>query len=136
MKYLDSNVFIYPLIYEDKKSKLFKKVFLELVNKRFKGITSVLTWDEVVHVIQRKKGIEESIIRGDRFLRLSNLTLIDTNKNIILLAQKIIAKYNLKPRDAIHAATALSQGCTEIISDDSDFDKVKEIKRISPDDFR
>ena len=40
---------------------------------------------------------------------------------------------NLKPRDAIHLATAKSMKCKAIISDDSDFEKIEGIKRIKLD---
>ena len=51
---------------------------------------------------------------------------------MLIKAQKLIKFYNIKPRDALHAATALLQGSNEIISDDIDFDKIKEIKRLKP----
>ena len=38
----------------------------------------------------------------------------------------------LKPRDAIHAATALRLGCKVIYSEDKDFDAVKGLKRKTP----
>ncbi|MBI5254150.1 MAG: type II toxin-antitoxin system VapC family toxin [Euryarchaeota archaeon] len=41
-----------------------------------------------------------------------------------------IEKYNLRPRDAFHVAIMKSFGVTEIVSDDSDFEKVEWIKRI------
>ncbi len=47
-------------------------------------------------------------------------------------AQKLVEKYKIKPRDAIHSATSLSLNINEIISEDSDFDKVEELKRLSP----
>ena len=34
-------------------------------------------------------------------------------------------KYGLKPRDALHAATALENKITTIVSCDEDFDKLK-----------
>ena len=54
----------------------------------------------------------------------------DLNAEIVVRAHLITEKYNIQPRDALHAATALCNGATEIISDDSDFDKIKELKRI------
>jgi len=37
--------------------------------------------------------------------------------------------YNLHPRDSIHVASALNKKINVFISDDSDIDQVKEIKR-------
>jgi len=39
----------------------------------------------------------------------------------------------LKPRNAIHIVAAISAGASVIVSDDSDFDNIKEIKRRSLD---
>ena len=51
-------------------------------------------------------------------------------ESTIRRAQRFVEKYKLKPRDAIHAATAISHGISQIISDDPDFDKVSELERI------
>ncbi|MDO8460660.1 MAG: type II toxin-antitoxin system VapC family toxin [Nanoarchaeota archaeon] len=129
--YLDSNLFLNSLLYEDEKANTCKKTILKIINKEIYGITSVLTWDEIVYVIGKNLGREIAIKEGEQFLRFPNLKFIDVNKEVILEAQKLIKIYKLKPRDAIHIATALSQNCTEIITDDSDFDGIKEIKRIA-----
>ena len=47
-----------------------------------------------------------------------------------LTALEFMEKYKLKPRDAFHVAIMENFGIKEIVSDDSDFDKVREIKRI------
>jgi len=39
-------------------------------------------------------------------------------------------KYDLKPRDAIHLSAAIEHGVFTIISEDKDFDKIKEIERL------
>ncbi len=67
---------------------------------------------------------------GERFLKFSNLNFLAVNEEIIFKAQELISKYNLNPRDAIHAASALVNNVDEIISDDQDFDVINEIKRI------
>ena len=38
-------------------------------------------------------------------------------------------KYNLSPRDSIHVASALNKKAPIIVSDDEDFDQIKEVKR-------
>jgi len=41
-------------------------------------------------------------------------------------------KYELKPRDAFHAATALENKIRTIVSYDEGFDKLNMIKRVEP----
>ena len=129
-KYLDSSVFIYPLLYRDQTAKFFENVLLDLAKGKFKGFTSTLTWDEVIHILRKKKGKEIAISEGKKFLRFPNLEFVNANSFVISNAQKILEKNNLSPRDAIHVSSALAKGINEIISGDKDFDKVKEIKRI------
>ncbi|MBI2044872.1 type II toxin-antitoxin system VapC family toxin [Candidatus Pacearchaeota archaeon] len=128
--YIDSNIFLNPILYGDKKAEAYKKILNNIINNGFYAVTSVLTWDEVVFIIGKKIGRDLAVKEGRKFLAFPNLFFVSVSMDIVLRAQKIIEKYNLKPRDAIHIATALSQGCNEIVSDDADFDKVKEIKRV------
>ena len=134
-KYIDANIFIYPILYESEYSKYYEKLFLDIASNKFSMITSFLTWDEIVHSIWKKRGREIAIKEGEKFLRFPNLIFIDTNSKVISKAQQLITEYNIKPRDAIHIATALLNNCNEIVSDDEDFDKIKEVKRIKPEDF-
>lgn len=128
-KYFDANVFLQGILYDNKQ---IKEILLKLVRREFLGYTSILTWDEVVFIVRKFLGKEIAIREGERFLRMPNLFFIDANKNVILNAQNLIKKYNLKPRDAIHISSALANGIHEIISLDKEFDKIKEIKRIEP----
>lgn len=45
------------------------------------------------------------------------------------LALAFIKKHSLAPRNAIHAAKALGEETETIISEDSHFDKIAELKR-------
>ncbi|MBI2451890.1 type II toxin-antitoxin system VapC family toxin [Candidatus Pacearchaeota archaeon] len=135
-KYLDTNLFLNPILYNDKKANKCKEIVSKIALEEIKGITSALTWGELVYTINKYFGKEIAIKEGDNFIKFPNLVFVEVDINIISSAQKLISNYNLRPRDAIHAATALAQNCTEIISDDSDFDNIKEIKRISPEKFK
>jgi len=126
-RYIDANIFLQGILYDDEN---INKILFKMVNKEFLGYTSVLSWDEIVFIVRKFLGKEIAIKEGEKFLKMPNLIFIDANKNIIEKSQRLINKYNIKPRDAIHVASALINGANEIISDDKDFDKIKEIKRI------
>lgn len=130
MIYLDANVFIYATLHMKQQAEGCVKILTDLVNGRIDACTSVLTWDEYFNSIRKNLGSAYAISESEKFINFLNLKFIDTNINTIVFAQQLIKKYNLRPRDAIHAATAIVNGCKEIASDDSDFDKVKELKRV------
>lgn len=132
MMYLDANIFIYPNTGEGTKSGACIALLNKVIKNEMQAGTSVLTWDEVHYALQKEIGKEKATEQSKELFTMPNLTLFSTNVKTIESAQQLVEKYNLKPRDAIHAATALLNNCTEIISDDPDFDKVKELKRIKP----
>lgn len=131
--YIDTNIFIKAVLNDEKKCK---KILEKIINKEIIAFTSILSWDELVYIIRKFIGKEIAISEGEKFLRFPNLIFIDAKKEIIQKAQKLIKTYNLQPRDAIHIASALANNISEIISEDKDFEEVKEIKRIKSEDFK
>ena len=55
-----------------------------------------------------------------KFLAFPNLKLLGVKKGTVFKAQEIMEKYKMKPRDAIHAATALENNIFDIVSYDKD----------------
>ena len=132
MAYLDSNVFIYPVLYSpetQEKSRKARELLLKVEKGELKAYTSTLTWDEVVWVIAKTLGREEGTSQGRKLLGFPNLEFIDIDKRTLSTAQTLLDKYNLRPRDSLHIASALNKNIKTIISDDEDFDKVTEITR-------
>jgi predicted nucleic acid-binding protein len=129
MIYLDANIFVYAAINNGPLGEKCRKILLEVSQNKFAGYTSVLTWDEVVHSIWKKEGKIKALEQGRNFLRLPNILFLDATQSIISRSQELMKKYGLKPRDAIHAATALDNNIIQMVSDDSDFNKIREIKR-------
>lgn len=133
--YIDSNVFIYPIIYDEKavhEAGRTKEILLKIASGKIEAYTASITWDEIVWTVRKLFGIELSLEHGRRFLSFPNLKLLGIKKTTILKAQEIIEKYKLTPRDAIHAAAALENKIDTVISYDKDFDKLTEIKRVEP----
>lgn len=129
-EYLDSNIFIYALLSKDNRGFSCQKIISDVINNKNSALTSFLTWDEIVYIIKKHRGTKIAIIEGRKILQMPNLSFIKVDEQIISNAQKLIEIYNLNPRDAIHIASAIISNCDGIVSDDSDFDNIKEIKRI------
>jgi len=132
MPYLDSNVFIYPVIYDEAaepKVRKAKELLLSIENGKLSAFTSTLTWDEVVWVVSRVMGRSEGALQGKKLLGFPNLQFVVADENVLARAQRLVDKYKLSPRDSIHVASALQKRTKTVISDDVDFDQVKEIKR-------
>jgi len=133
--YVDSNVFVYPVIYnlqvvdEAKKSK---DLLLEIALGKVEAYTATVTWDEVAWVVRKVFGFEFSAEESKKFLSFPNLRLLGVKKSTVFRAQELVEKYRMRPRDAIHAAVALENKITTIVSYDKDFDEMKEIRRIEP----
>ena len=133
MPYLDSNVFIYPVIYQEEsepKAKKAKEILSSVEAGKLDASTSTLTWDEVVWVVSKTMGRNEGINQGKKLLGFPNLKFIPTDGPVVSHAQRLMEKRKINPRDAIHVASALERKINEIVSNDSELDVIKEIKRI------
>jgi len=133
--YVDSNIFLYPIIYKleaVEEARESKNFLLKISEGLVEACTATITWDEIVWVVRKIFGLKPSIELGRKFLEFPNLKLLNVKRSIVLRAQGLMEKYEIKPRDAIHAATALENGIETIVSYDRDFDKLEEIKRLDP----
>jgi predicted nucleic acid-binding protein len=132
MQYVDSNVFLYSVLYSpdsEPKAKKAKEILQKIENGELSAATSTLTWDEVVWVTTKLLGRTDAIDQGQKLLGFPNLEFINADEGIIAQAQALMGKYKLSPRDSIHIASALSKKIKTILSDDEDFDQIKEIQR-------
>lgn len=133
--YVDSNVFLYPVIYDEGavvEAKKCRDFLLKIALAKVEAYTSSVTWDEVVWVVRRLFGIENSVEEGKRFLGFPNLRVLGVRKSTVFKAQELVERYKLKPRDALHAAVALENKIKTIVSYDDGFNVITEIERIEP----
>jgi predicted nucleic acid-binding protein len=134
MNYIDSNVFIYPVLYQGRKADNAKKILSEMVDGDSSCATSSLTLDEVMWVIMNETNREKAIQIGKDILTLPNLKILDVTTEHIMQSINLMEKYKkLKPRDAIHLAVCTTAGIFRFITDDADFDHISEINRITLD---
>ena len=128
MLYLDANVFIYAAINTEEIGEKGRTLLQKIQQGDQKGATSVLTFDQVFWSIKKRKP-ELAQETSYALLNFPNLEIIPADRKLALFALKIINEYNLAPRDALHAATAITSKADYIVSTDPHFDKIKELKR-------
>lgn len=133
--YVDSNVFITPLLYDAPRSEAAAAVLKMIETKKISAYTSTLTWDEVVWVVRRTLGKADSIEAGKKLLGFPNLRFIPTSEEVVRGAQSLVADWDLDPRDAIHIASALNKRVDVLVSDDSDLNVPTGLRRVSTSSF-
>ncbi|MFC1648489.1 type II toxin-antitoxin system VapC family toxin [Nanoarchaeota archaeon] len=127
--YLDANFFIYAYNDKGKKGETARSILKKIV-KGQTAITSSLALDEVMWVlIKNKQSNSVRPIIEDMFAT-ENLEVKETPALASLRALDFIEGFNLQPRDAMHLATMEHFAVDNIVSDDSDFDKIPWIKRV------
>ena len=109
---------------------LFENFFEELLAEHVL-FTDILVLDEVLYVSRSKYRVPYPITIKllnkliPKYISLTPLTLKEYVK-----AVEVIERYDLKPSDAIHAATCIVNNIKYIVSEDQEFDKVEGIERL------
>jgi hypothetical protein len=133
--YIDTNIFLNAILYDpdvNTDAKAAKKLLGKIIAGNVKAITSLLTWDEFTWIVQKNLGRQVAIEKGQAFLNHPNLAFKKVSIDIVQRAQDLLSVYTIRPRDALHAATAILNRTTTIISCDGDLDEIKEIVRLDP----
>lgn len=129
MLYIDSNVFIYAALDAEGIGEKARALLLKVQQGEEQASSSALTFDELVWAVKKYRTVEDAVNAGEVFLNFPNLRLTLVNGELLALALNLIRKYRLDPRDSIHAATAILERAEAIVSTDTHFDKIKEIRR-------
>lgn len=129
MIYLDSNVFIYAALGGGDEGRWCRDLIRRVAAGEDEAVTSVLAVDEVVYQVRVSRGLEASIQAGEAVLQMAHLIVAPADAEILWESLDLGRRFELYPRDAIHAATAILRGTPELVSEDADFDKVDGLRR-------
>lgn len=113
----------------DISKKIFEKINLNEIKNVFIPSSVFLEYELLLK--SKKFNVSELIRDIIHFKALENIEEIPLNSSIIVLAQKLREKYNLTYFDSLHCAGALHADGI-IISTDTDFKKIKNLKVIEP----
>lgn len=130
MTYLDSNVFIYAALYEDRLGESARELIRSIRTGSEIFHTSALTFDEVCWIVKKEKGREESLEIVKAMLRMRNLRFVNVDISILWRSHDLMEEYGLDPRDSIHLSCALEEDLETMVTEDSDFHDIEKIESI------
>jgi len=125
--YLDANGFIFATLNTEEIGARALALFARIQSGEEVAVTSALTFDEVFWEVKRNRGLEMALEASEAMLSFPNLEIAPASKELALSAVGLIRRYGLDPRDALHAATALSEGVDCVVTSDKHFCRVKEL---------
>ncbi|WP_309493612.1 type II toxin-antitoxin system VapC family toxin [Candidatus Hecatella orcuttiae] len=127
--FLDSNLLVYLNTMTGEERKSIDKFFRKLLNETL--FTNMLVLDETLYISKRKFKVPYETTLG--FLReivLPYTKVIPLDEEDVKSMEKYLTKHDLKPSDTLHLATMEKAGVTRIVTEDEDYDKVEEVRRI------
>ena len=129
--FIDSPLLIYLNTVADPKARTIYENFYIDILTRYKPYTDVLVLDEVIHVSKKKYGIPYNItVEFIESNVLPYVSVISLGEEEYKQAVKFLLDYNLKPSDSLHLGAMIGNGISTIVSEDSKFDRIPDIKRL------
>ena len=133
-RFIDSNIFIYILLKDPRYGKACLRILERMEKGEEQGITSTLVLSQVIaHLARRKKG--EAIKLFIDYIRETGIIIIETTFLDFVEAVTEMSKLNLGYRiwdDLIISCQMKRNGVQEIYTNDKDFEKIKWVKPIFP----
>lgn len=129
---IDAATALYALSPSDPRSASCQEKLLELASGKSRGYISTEMVQEVVfHRMRRTQNRAQSVEEGRGLMR--SFTVLKFDDEVLDFSLNLIEQLpNMRGRDAVHAATALTYGIPKILSPDNDFDQIPGITRIDP----
>ncbi|GEM_PF-857428 len=124
--YLDSNIFIFALIDSELNNKNALALLYFIAQGNVVAYTCSLTLDEFLWISMKTLGTEDAVLACRALMDIPNLKILKVDKTTILKSLDFVSR-GLKPRDSIHLAAMALQGIKEVVTQDSDFNKISEI---------
>jgi len=128
--YLDTNFWIYH-VSGDLPDSVTQRILEFCIDKKVSVFTSSLSVTECLVLPIREKDETTKKAFDLLFSKLENIKVVDFTKEIAKTAAQLRANHNVSTPDAIHLATAISEGVKMFITNDKRLKKVKELEIVS-----
>jgi len=132
--FIDSNIFFYSIIRDQKYGEASVDIITDIYDKKLVAATTSLVLLEVANALRKYK--VPQIWRRIRAILSLPVKIIEMDISTIKKAIKLAERYRMSPYDAAHIIACMDKGINTIISADKEFDKIKEIKRVDPLEYK
>ncbi|MHB8654631.1 MAG: type II toxin-antitoxin system VapC family toxin [Terriglobia bacterium] len=130
--FLDTNIFLYAAGTSHPHREACAKVLRRVADGTLDATINSEVVQEILYVLARR-GRREDALTLARHLTALFPDLLAMTRDDVVGACDLLRRYpRLSVRDAVHVATMLQNGLTTVVSVDSDFDQVSEIRRVAP----
>jgi len=134
--FIDVNIPMYAAGTTHRLREPSQRVIKAIAAGQLDALTDAEVFQEILyrylHIGEREKGFRVF----DLFYRIMLGNILPIEDMAIQLARELAEQYPaMSPRDLIHLAVMLHQNIQTIITTDTGFDSVKEIRRIDPQNF-
>ena len=129
MRFVDANVFIYVLVKSPKEAYETSRQILKRIENGEEALTNTAVIQEVVDWLEynnRKREVKNFITAINSYLTMNK---INTAWDDMLTALDDMEKHDIDFVDALTLQTMKKNNIKEIYSNDTDFDRIKWIKR-------
>ncbi len=131
--FLDTNIFLYAAGGDHPYRQPCQHILRRVAEGDLNGTTSSEVVQEVLYVLTRR-GLRSQALSLARNILAVFPALLEVGAAEMEAACDLLESMpELPPRDAVHAATMLTHGITAIITADTHFDQLTQLKRIAPD---
>jgi len=128
--FLDTSMIMYAAGAEHEYKKPCVAILERIERHELEIFTSVEVIQELFYRYAHIGRKQEGVILAKSVM--SFVPLLPVDDAIMESALDLFERYDIDPRDALHAAVALNFGITLILSSDQHFDQVKEVQRVDP----
>jgi predicted nucleic acid-binding protein len=132
--FLDANVFLYALGGDSPQRQPCRAVIDAIAGGDLDAVTSTEVLQEILHVRRRRADLANAIHAARTAAAVVTEVLSVTGEDLVSACTTLERHPHMSVRDAVHVAVMNVARVHTLISTDTDFDAVREIKRIDPKD--
>jgi len=125
-------VFVYARIADRRYGKACARILEEIAAGRLEAATTTLAVLEVARTLQRLGLSRQDVITTVHAILSLPIRLLPIDTRVLAKTLELLSSSGTSLHDCAHAAAALLEGISAIVTADTDFDRIPDITRIDP----